>query len=86
MVKYMYAGTRRYLYEKEKRDRALFFNEFNDGFDSVDVEEFVKQDIFEETVDHEFIFEMGVPLDGLPRLYCPKCDKETFIPKTYKTK
>ena len=40
---------KRYLSEDEKRQRAEYVNEFA-TFDKVDVDEFVKKDIYDETI------------------------------------
>ncbi len=71
--------------EREKRQRAEFYS-LETG-EPVDIEAFVKSDIFdeylelkcvkcghEETVDYEFVEEMWEPGEAYPRLICVKCD------------
>jgi|LGOV01.1.fsa_nt_gb hypothetical protein len=84
---------KRYLSDKEKRQRAEEFNEFS-TFDKVDVEEFVKKDIFDETiilkclncgfqeeVDYDIVSEMWNEFESdYPESYCMKCDKPDVVP------
>lgn len=79
--------------KEEKRERAEFFVE--DTGQSVDVEAFVNSDVYDEFVDfkclkcnHEeeleadIVFELFFPeFEDFPVLTCPKCGKDTFIPK-----
>lgn len=79
--------------KEEKRERAEFFIE--DTGQSVDVEAFVNSNVYDEFVDfkclkcnHEeeleadIVFELFFPeFEGFPVLTCPKCGKDTFIPK-----
>jgi len=82
----------RYLSVEEKRERAQDYNEFE--VDQVDIDEFVKKDIFDETiilkclncdfqeeVDYEFVSECWDESDSMyPVSYCPKCNKPKVVP------
>lgn len=84
---------KRYLTDDEKRDRAEYFNEFA-TFDKVDVEEFVKKDIFDETiilkclncgfqeeVDYDIVSECWDEFQSdYPESYCMKCNKPEVVP------
>lgn len=85
--------------EEEKRDRAEFFAE--DTRQYVDVEAFVKQDIYDEFIDYkclsciyeeelevDVVLEMFYPeFEEYPLLTCPKCGKGKFVPlDIYKAK
>ena len=81
------------LTEEEKRDEAEFFAEFTG--EPVDIETFVKKDIFDEFVNFKFlncknkreletdiVFELFDPnFEEYPLLSCPKCGKDKFVPK-----
>ena len=81
------------LTEEEKRDRAEFFAEFTG--ESVDIEAFVKKDVFDEFVDFkclnckneqeleaDIVFELFDPnFEEYPLQTCPKCGKDKFVPK-----
>ncbi len=81
------------LSEEEKRKRAEDFVE--DTGEYVDIEAFVKQDVFDEYVDFkclnckkeleleaDIVFELFFPdFEEYPVLTCPKCGKESFVPK-----
>jgi len=85
---------KRYLSDEEKRDRATYYNEFSDDFGQIDVEEFVKKDIFDESiilkclncgfqeeVDYDIISECWDEFDSdYPESYCIKCNKPTVVP------
>lgn len=85
---------KRYLTVQEKRQRAEEFNEFFEGFETVDVEAFVKKDIFDETiilkclhcgfqeeVDYDIISECWDEFDSdYPESYCAKCNKPEVVP------
>jgi len=74
-----------FLSDDEKRQRALDFIDFGDGW--VDVDEFVKKDIFdefihmkcikcdyEETLEFDIVVELMFGVDGdYPELVCAKC-------------
>jgi predicted nucleic-acid-binding Zn-ribbon protein len=78
--------------EEEKRNRALFYME--DTGINVNVEEFVKKEIFEEyiqmkclncdyeeTLDFDIVSEMWeVEFSDYPESYCPKCNKGSMVP------
>lgn len=52
MVRYLYRVDKRKLSDEEKKERALFYNEYNKGIlEPIDVDEFVKNEIYEETVE-----------------------------------
>lgn len=85
--------------EEEKRDRAEFFAK--DTRQYVDVEAFVKQDIYDEFIDYkclscilqeeleaDVVLEMFYPeFEEYPLLTCPKCGKGKFVPlDIYKAK
>ena len=77
---------RKYLTEEEKRDRAERYN-YAEEFDQVDVEEFVKQDIYDEYIDFkcldckdeveleaDIVFELFNPeYEEYPVLICNEC-------------
>jgi RNase P subunit RPR2 len=85
---------KRYLTNEEKCDRAEYFNEFCEGFETVDVEAFVKKDIFDESivlkclncgfqeeVDYDIISEMWNEFESdYPESYCMKCNKPDVVP------
>lgn len=78
--------------KEEKRDRAEFFAE--DTGQYVDIEAFVKQDIYDEFIDYkclnckyeeeleaDIVLEMFYPeFEEYPLLTCPKCGKDKFVP------
>jgi len=87
------------LSEAEKHERALVYNDLMDPFepdgnDDVDIEEFVKRDIFDETiilkclncgfqeeVDYDLIEECwNESMSPYPESYCTKCNKPTVVP------
>ena len=84
---------KRLLTDEEKRERALDYNEFNE-FDPVNVDEFVKKVIYDETiilkclncgfqeeVDYDIISECWDESDGnYPESYCMKCNKPKVVP------
>ena len=85
--------------EEEKIDWAEFF--VGDTGQYVDVEAFVKQDIYEEFIDYkclsckyedeleaDIVLEMFYPeFEEYPLLTCPKCGKDKFVPlDIYKAK
>lgn len=81
------------LTEEEKRQRAEDYIE--DTGEDVDIEAFVKSDVFEEFVDFkclncnneaeleaDIVFELFFPeFEEYPILTCPKCGKDKFVPK-----
>jgi len=83
---------KRYLSVEEKRERAQDYNEFE--VDQVDIDEFVKKDIFDETVilkclncafqeevDYDFISEYwDESVSKYPESYCPKCNMPKVVP------
>ena len=83
------------LTDEQKRERAEFYNEYNAGFmPPVDIEEFIKCDIYDESVtfkckkcgfeneiELDNVLEFETNKDGLPEIYCPKCNKGTMLPK-----
>lgn len=89
-----FSTKKRYLTDQEKRTRALEFNEYCLDFEKVDVEEFVKRDIFDETIelkcldcgfqeeiDYEIVSECwDAFLSDYPISYCPKCNKGDVVP------
>lgn len=95
MKKLSYKTTKIKLSDEEKRERVLFYNEYNKGFEPpVDVESFVKREIydeyvdficdrcrFEQTIDYDLVLEFGENEEGLPELYCTKCNKGIMRPK-----
>lgn len=84
---------KRYLSDDEKRKRAEDYNEFA-TFDKVDVDEFVKKDIYDETiilkclncgfqeeVDYDIVSEMWNEFESdYPESYCPSCDEPDVVP------
>ncbi|MDC7242604.1 MAG: hypothetical protein PQJ44_01160 [Sphaerochaetaceae bacterium] len=84
---------KRYLSDDEKRRRAEEYNEFA-TFDKVDVDEFVKKDIYDETiilkclncgfqeeVDYDIVSECWNEFQSdYPESYCPSCDKPDVVP------
>lgn len=78
--------------EEEKRERAEFFEE-ETGI-HVDIEEFLKKDIYDEFIDFkclsckyqeeleaDIVFELYFPeYEDYPILTCPKCGKDKFVP------
>jgi hypothetical protein len=84
---------RHYLSDDEKRKRAEDYNDFA-TFDKVDVDEFVKKDIYDETiilkclncgfqeeVDYDIVSEMWNEFESdYPESYCPSCDKPDVVP------
>ena len=93
MPKY-FKTKKRYLTEDEKRERAETFNEF-EAFFPIDVDEFIKQDIFDETivlkclncdfeeeVEYEFIAETWFESEDepYPISYCASCNKPKVVP------
>jgi len=96
-----FSTIKRPLSEAEKRERATFYNDFMDPFEpdpnapvDVDVEEFVKREIFDETiilkclncgfqeeVDYDIVEECwDASASPYPESYCPKCNKPTVVP------
>lgn len=90
-----FSTIKRPLSETEKRERVMFYNDFNDSFEpEVDVEEFVKRDIFDETiilkclncgfqeeVDYDIVEECwDESASPYPESYCAKCNKPTVVP------
>ncbi len=96
-----FSTIKRPLSEAEKRERALVYNDFMDPFEpdpnapiDVDVEEFVKREIFDETiilkclncgfqeeVDYDLIEECwDESMSPYPESYCAKCNKPTVVP------
>ena len=77
---------------EEKRQRVLLYNEFED--EHVDVEEFIKQDIYDEFIDFKCLncgFEERAEADivlecfnpyreDYPTCYCVKCNKPKMVP------
>lgn len=90
-----YKINKRKLTVQEKRERAEFFNQYNEGFlPPVNVEEFIKRDIYdesvdfkckkcgyEENIDYDLVLEFDTNSQGLPELYCPNCNKGIMLPK-----
>lgn len=84
---------KRYLTDDEKRDRVVHYNEFCE-FGGMDVEAFVKRDIFDESiilkclncgfqeeVDYDIVSECwDHSISDYPESYCPKCNKPTVVP------
>jgi Zn finger protein HypA/HybF involved in hydrogenase expression len=80
---------------EQKRIRALEYIE--DTFNDIDMDEFIKKDIFneyvqmkclncdyEETIDFDIIYETSYSLeDSKIVFYCPKCDKEKLVPLSF---
>ena len=80
------------LSDEEKRERATFYAE--ETGENVDIEAFVKRDIYDEFVDFkclksgyeeeleaDILFELFFPeFEEYPILTCPKCGKDKFIP------
>lgn len=93
MAKYKFEIIRIPLTKKQKRERALLYNEVE--FDEIDVDEFVKQDIYDEFIDFkclncgyeeraeaDIVLECFNPREeDYPISYCPKCDKPKMVPK-----
>ncbi len=93
MKKYPFTTIKKPVSEIEKRQRAEFYTD-DTGF-PVDVEAFVKKEIFdeyvemkcldcdyEETVDFDMLEEMMEFDDSdYPSLYCPSCNEGTMVPK-----
>ena len=85
---------KRYLSVHEKRQRATEFNEFCDSFETVDVDAFVKKEIFDETiilkclncgfqeeVDYDIISECWDESESdYPESYCMKCNTPKVVP------
>ena len=81
------------LTDEEKRQRALEYNEFE--FGNIDVEEFVKREIYEDYIDlkclncgYEERAEADIVLEcfdykneDYPISYCPNCNKPKQVPK-----
>ena len=84
--------------EEEKRDRAEFFAE--DTGQYVDIEAFVKQNIYDEFIDYkclnckyeeeleaDIVFELfDEEIEDYPVLTCHFCGQETFVLKDIYTK
>jgi hypothetical protein len=90
-----FSTIKRPLSEAEKRERATFYNDFKESFEpEVDVETFVKREIFDETiilkclkcgfqeeVDYDIIEECwDASASPYPESYCAKCNKPTVVP------
>lgn len=87
-----FSTIKRPLSADEKRERALDFNSYGDGF--VDVEAFVKKDIFKESiflkclkcdyqeeVDYDIVSECWDDSESpYPISYCPHCGRDKFVP------
>jgi RNase P subunit RPR2 len=83
---------KRYLSDDEKRQRAEEYNEY--AFDKVDVEAFIRKDIFDETiilkclncgfqeeVDYDIISEIWNEFQSdYPESYCANCNKPDVVP------
>lgn len=93
MAKLKFGIVRVPLTTEEKRQRAEEYNEFE--FGHVDVDEFVKKDIYDEYIDLKCLncgFEERAEADivlecfdskheDYPISYCPKCNKPKQVPK-----
>lgn len=89
-----FSTKKRYLTDDEKRKRAIEFNEFCLDIEKVDVEEFVKREIFDETIelkcldcgfqeeiDHDIVSECWNSfMSDYPVSYCPKCNTGDVVP------
>ncbi len=84
---------KRRLSDEEKRERAETYNEF-EPFDHVDVDEFVKRDIYDETivlkclncgfqeeVDYDIVSECwDESISDYPQSYCAVCNQPKVVP------
>jgi hypothetical protein len=89
-----FSTKKRYLTNEEKRQRAIEFNEYCEGFETVNVEAFVKKDIFDETlvlkclncgfeeeIDYDIVSECWDSfMSDYPVSYCPKCNTGDVVP------
>lgn len=89
-----FSTKKRYLTDDEKRKRAIEFNEFCLDIEKVDVEEFVKREIFDETIELKCLdcgFQEEIDYDivsecwnsfmsDYPVSYCPKCNTGDVVP------
>lgn len=90
-----FSTIKRPLSLAQKRQRAQEYNLFKEPFEAaVDVEEFAKRDIFDETiilkclhcgfqeeVDYELVEECWDPSDSdYPISYCIKCNQPEVVP------
>ncbi|MFA5693037.1 MAG: hypothetical protein WC907_05410 [Acholeplasmataceae bacterium] len=89
-----FSTKKRYLTDDEKRKRAIEFNEFCLDIETVDVEEFVKREIFDETIELKCLdcgFQEEIDYDivsecwnsfmsDYPVSYCPKCNTGDVVP------
>jgi len=89
-----FSTKKRYLTDDEKRKRAIEFNEFCLDFEKVDVNEFVKREIFDETIELKCLdcgFQEEIDYDivsecwdsfmsDYPVSYCPKCNTGDVVP------
>ena len=90
-----FTTKKRYLTDEEKRERAEQYNSFEDTYFPIDVEDFVKQPIFDETIvlkclachyeveiDYEYIQETWYETedDPYPVSYCNRCSKPEVVP------
>jgi hypothetical protein len=89
-----FSTKKRYLTNEEKRQRAIEFNEYCEGFETVNVEAFVKKDIFDETIvlkcldcgfqeeiDYDIVSECWDSfMSDYPESYCRKCNKPEVVP------
>lgn len=93
MKKLTFSTIKKPVSDEEKRQRAKFYME--DTGIKVDVDAFVKQEIYdeyvemkcldcdyEETVDFDVLAEsMEFDDSDYPSLYCPSCNEGTMVPK-----
>ena len=89
-----FSTKKRYLTDDEKRKRAIEFNEFCLDIEKVDVEEFVKREIFDETIELKCLdcgFQEEIDYDivsecwdsfmsDYPVSYCSKCNTGDVVP------
>lgn len=89
-----FSTKRRFLTDEEKRKRAIEFNEYALDIEKVDVDEFVKQEIFDETIELKCLncgFQEEIDYDivsecwdsfmsDYPVSYCPKCNIGDVVP------
>jgi hypothetical protein len=89
-----FSTKKRYLTDDEKRKRAIEFNECALDIEKVDVEEFVKREIFDETIELKCLdcgFQEEIDYDivsecwdsfmsDYPVSYCPKCNTGDVVP------
>jgi len=89
-----FSTKRRFLTDEEKRKRAIEFNEYALDIEKVDVDEFVKQEIFDETIELKCLdcgFQEEIDYDivsecwdsfmsDYPVSYCPKCNTGDVVP------